>query len=113
MDSHPHNASPPSGPSSTPSSYPRETGYPTTLTVNNETSCQLGFYLQGTSARTFGVKGGGKSHSVRQGTTSIHLPEGNYKAPIVSRCGSATESLSIEVGSQYEWRYKCVSYRAR
>ena len=275
MDVHPHNAAPLSGPSSTPSSYPRETGYPVTLTVNNETSCQLGFYLQGPSARTFGIKGGSKesvevaagsykfgvdthlclgklpplmgnevfeaggsytltlseqamqanrtpttgkfeicndtgaalmvkvggvhrtvaggtssislpvgsytaaikarcgsteelfeitqgetysgrywceggkvstsgsaessrsqsgsgefvvhnatggtlaikvgstSRSVGRGTSSISLPEGNYKASIISRCGSATESLSIEAGSQYEGHYKCVSYRAR
>ncbi len=68
------------------------------------------FVVHNDTDGTLTVRVGGESHSVGRGTSKISLPEGNYKASIVARCGSTTESLSIEAGSQYEGHYKCVSY---
>ena len=83
------------------------------VTTENRAVGMGNFVVNNNTGGTLTVSVGGKTHKVPQGTTSINLPEGKYKANIVSRCGSATESLNIEAGSQHEGHYQCVSYRVR
>lgn len=45
-------------PSTSPSRFPHQIGYPATLTIMNGAVCKLGFYLKGPTSRKFGIDSG-------------------------------------------------------
>jgi hypothetical protein len=55
------------------------------------------------------VKVAGASHNVPPGSHTIQLSPGSYDATISSRCGTATEHLSVTNGSTHSGEYSCGS----
>lgn len=65
--------------------------------------------VRNTSADSMSLALGGRTYTLRPGTTTIPLAPGPYTATVTSRCGSKTDRLEIQDGATHEITYTCTT----